>query len=98
MMMIMNKKECMWHYANIRWINQSINQSINCRSKSDKVDLDVKPSDDMKFHLNERYGYQLEPAEDGEPELYDDEYDDTYDTNNVGAFDADSADELTARR
>jgi hypothetical protein len=52
----------------------------------------------MKFHLNERYGYQLEPVEDGEPELYDDEYDDTYDTNNVGAFDADSADELTARR
>lgn len=67
-------------------------------SKSDKVDLDVKPSDDMKFHLNERYGYQLEPAKDGEPELYDDEYDDTYDTSNVGAFDADSADELTARR
>ncbi len=28
---------------------------------------------------------------------YDDEYD-TYDTNNVGARDEDSADELTARR
>ncbi|XP_050415433.1 activating signal cointegrator 1 complex subunit 2 [Patella vulgata] len=30
--------------------------------------------------------------------LYDDEYDDTYDINNVGADDADSADELTSRR
>ena len=29
---------------------------------------------------------------------YDDEYDDTYDANDVGAGDADSADELTARR
>ena len=29
---------------------------------------------------------------------YDDEYDDTYDTNNIGADDADSADELTSRR
>ena len=30
--------------------------------------------------------------------LYDDEYDDTYDSQNVGALDADSADELTVRR
>ena len=30
--------------------------------------------------------------------LYDDEYDDTYDSQNVGAQDADSADELTVRR
>ena len=30
--------------------------------------------------------------------LYDDEYDDTYDSHNVGAQDADSADELTIRR
>lgn len=33
-----------------------------------------------------------------DPQLYDDEYDDTYDTNTVGADDADSADELTQRR
>jgi hypothetical protein len=33
-----------------------------------------------------------------DPQLYDDEYDDTYDINNVGADDADSADELTQRR
>lgn len=68
------------------------------KGKSDLVNLDSKPSEDMKFHLNEKYGYQLEEVKDGEIELYDDEYDDTYDTNNVGAFDADSADELTARR
>lgn len=30
--------------------------------------------------------------------LYDDEYDDTYDSQNVGAQDADSVDELTVRR
>lgn len=30
--------------------------------------------------------------------MYDDEYDDTYDSQNVGALDADSADELTIRR
>ena len=30
--------------------------------------------------------------------MYEDEYDDTYDTNVVGADDADSADELTNRR
>lgn len=33
-----------------------------------------------------------------EPQLYEDEYDDTYDVNDVGAEDADSADELTQRR
>ena len=31
-------------------------------------------------------------------DMYDDEYDDTYDVNNVGADDADSADELTTVR
>ena len=31
-------------------------------------------------------------------DMYEDEYDDTYDTNVVGADDADSADELTNRR
>ena len=30
--------------------------------------------------------------------MYEDEYDDTYDTNVVGADDDDSADELTNRR
>ena len=30
--------------------------------------------------------------------MYEDEYDDTYDSQNVGALDADSADELTIRR
>ena len=33
-----------------------------------------------------------------DPQMYDDEYDDTYDINNVGADDADSADELTQIR
>ena len=31
-------------------------------------------------------------------DIYEDEYDDTYDTNVVGADDADSADELTTLR
>lgn len=63
----------------------------------DKKDLDSKPDDDMKRQVSERYGLTLD-YEDEEPGMYDDEYDDTYDTNNIGAFDADSADELTVRR
>ena len=34
----------------------------------------------------------------GVVDAYDDEYDDTYDVNTVGADDADSADELTSKR
>lgn len=37
-------------------------------------------------------------GDDGLRYDYEDEYDDTYDLNQVGAEDADSADELTVRR
>lgn len=55
----------------------------------------------LKPKLTEKYGYQVhvEVVEtDDTSEMYDDEYDDTYDTINVGADDDDSADELSQRR
>ncbi|XP_033758452.1 activating signal cointegrator 1 complex subunit 2-like [Pecten maximus] len=69
------------------------------QNKMDKISLDDKTlGSDDKFRLNEAYGYVVETLNADEAsqmaELYDDEYDDTYDTNNVGADDADSADEL----
>lgn len=73
-----------------------IDKSKVFKGKRDKFDLDNQPSDDMKRQLSERYGVTVDYEE--EPGVYDDEYDDTYDTNDVGAFDADSADELTYRR
>ena len=59
----------------------------------------------MKSKISQAYGTVIDTVETREvddpshmSELYDDEYDDTYDANNVGAGDADSADELTNRR
>ena len=59
----------------------------------------------MKSRISQTYGMVIDTVETREvddpshmSELYDDEYDDTYDANNVGAGDADSADELTSRR
>ncbi|KAK3587712.1 hypothetical protein CHS0354_042502 [Potamilus streckersoni] len=70
------------------------------KGKSDDVNLDDHGDlSNIKEKISEAYGYVVEewgdvPGQD----LYEDEYDDTYDTNNVGADDADSADELTTRR
>lgn len=54
----------------------------------------------IKSTLAQKYGYETVFAEvdDEDDEVYNDEYDDTYDTINVGADDADSADELSQRR
>lgn len=54
----------------------------------------------IKSTLAQKYGYETVYAEvdDEDDEVYNDEYDDTYDTINVGADDADSADELSQRR
>lgn len=84
------------------WI-QSLSD-ILYRKKTDKLTLDDKDMADIKDHLSMKYGYQVvefdsdAAAVSGMNEMYDDEYDDTYDINNVGADDADSADELTFRR
>jgi activating signal cointegrator complex subunit 2 len=58
---------------------------------------------DIKSAISKDYGVIHEVViDDGTVtytrDMYDDEYDDTYDVNNVGADDADSADELTTVR
>ncbi|XP_048774497.2 activating signal cointegrator 1 complex subunit 2-like isoform X3 [Ostrea edulis] len=71
------------------------------RGKTDKMDLYDEDMAALKPKLTEKYGYQVhvEVVEtDDTSEMYDDEYDDTYDTINVGADDDDSADELSQRR
>jgi len=45
----------------------------------------------------ERLSLEEEIAEFGDSYLYDDEYDDTYDSNDVGANDADETPELLGR-
>lgn len=70
------------------------------REKTDNVDLNAKDLVEVNSMLSKKYGYEkvyVEDSGDGD-ELYDDEYDDTYDTINVGADDADSADELSQIR
>ncbi|KAK3107045.1 hypothetical protein FSP39_005836 [Pinctada imbricata] len=73
------------------------------QSKTDKLTLDeARGFDDVKQRISQAYSIRVETVDGDDPsqmtELYDDEYDDTYDANNVGADDADSADELTTRR
>ncbi|CAH3186731.1 unnamed protein product, partial [Porites evermanni] len=54
---------------------------------------------DITESVKERYAaYDVFNRHVWTASLYDDEYDDTYDSQNVGAQDADSADELTIRR
>ena len=70
--------------------------------KADDVVLGDKSAiRDIKDNISKDYGVVVDIVE-VEPEytrdMYEDEYDDTYDTNVVGADDADSADELTNRR
>ncbi|XP_041373441.1 activating signal cointegrator 1 complex subunit 2-like isoform X2 [Gigantopelta aegis] len=73
---------------------------IHIGKRNEKVSLDDK--DDLKGlrATYEAYGSQDVPSMYDKMAAYDydDEYDDTYDTNNIGADDADSADELTSRR
>ena len=62
--------------------------------------LDDKRELDSTKDLYSKYGNEyvesMYAAPDGNE--YEDEYDDTYDFNLIGAYDADSADELTMRR
>ena len=56
---------------------------------------------DIKENISKDYGLVVDVEEVEQTytrDMYEDEYDDTYDTNVVGADDADSADELTNRR
>ena len=54
---------------------------------------------DFTESVKERYSaYDVFDRHAWTASLYDDEYDDTYDSQNVGAQDADSVDELTVRR
>ncbi|XP_076438370.1 activating signal cointegrator 1 complex subunit 2-like isoform X2 [Babylonia areolata] len=75
---------------------------VNRIQKGKKTVEETKVLDDKKSvkelkSLYDAYG-SMDVASMYDPQVYDDEYDDTYDTNNVGAEDADSADELTHRR
>ncbi|XP_074652104.1 activating signal cointegrator 1 complex subunit 2-like isoform X2 [Tubulanus polymorphus] len=77
----------------------SVDLSRIHRGKKDKVDMSLL---DEKVDLtNFQPQYNLYANIDADDvfsrDLYEDEYDDTYD-DNVGAEDADSADELTSRR
>ena len=61
--------------------------------------LDDKSSLAKLKPLYEKYSSEFsESMYEASPGEYEDEYDDTYDANEVGADDADSADELLARR
>lgn len=69
--------------------------------RRDRANLQALLSDksDITESVKERYAaYDVFNEHRRMVSLYDDEYDDTYDSQNVGAQDADSADELTVRR
>ena len=69
--------------------------------RRDRANIKTLLSDksDMTESVKERYSaYDVFNRHIRMVSLYDDEYDDTYDSQNVGAQDADSADELTVRR
>jgi len=74
---------------------------IHKGKRRDKGSLKTLLSDksDITETVKERYSaYDVFNRHAWTASLYDDEYDDTYDSQNVGAQDADSADELTVRR
>ena len=74
---------------------------IHKGKRREKGNLKTLLSDktDITESVKERYSaYDVFNRHAWTASLYDDEYDDTYDSQNVGAQDADSADELTVRR
>ena len=83
----------------------SIFYNCSCDISSGKTD-DIILGDklaikDIKENISKDYGVVVDIEEVEQTytrDMYEDEYDDTYDTNVVGADDADSADELTNRR
>lgn len=62
---------------------------------SEKILEDKSERDKLKSFIYERYSSVNDEAY--ETAVYDDEYDDTYDESQVGADDADSADELLSK-
>ena len=73
-----------------------------CSGKTEDIILGDKSAiRDIKENISKDYGLVVDIEEVEQTytrDMYEDEYDDTYDTNVVGADDADSADELTTRR
>lgn len=71
------------------------------REKADNISIGDKSAlKDIKSNISSSYSIVTDVTDEGAEmsytrDMYEDEYDDTYDTNVVGADDADSADELT---
>ncbi|CAL1547270.1 unnamed protein product [Lymnaea stagnalis] len=79
--------------------NKKVDMSkIHLGKKEEKVDLEDKSIIKAVQATYEAYGSVDQESIYENPQMYEDEYDDTYDTNAVGADDADSADELTNRK
>lgn len=64
-------------------------------TRDQKVDIDDKSIVKAVKATFEAYGNIDQDSMYDNQQMYEDEYDDTYDTNAVGADDVDSADELT---
>ncbi|XP_059151768.1 activating signal cointegrator 1 complex subunit 2-like [Physella acuta] len=68
---------------------------IHVGKKDQKVDIDDKTIVTVAKEKFEAYGNIDQDSMYDNQQMYEDEYDDTYDTNAVGADDVDSADELS---
>ena len=66
--------------------------------RNQQVDLNDKKTIEAVRATYDAYGSRDQESIYDNKTMYDDEYDDTYDSNAVGADDADSADELTNTR
>ena len=71
-----------------------------CRDKTpqEMSDLDDKSELASFKPVFDRYGHEFVESMYEKVTDYEDEYDDTYDSNLIGADDADSADELTHKK
>lgn len=79
--------------------NKNVDMSrIHVGKKNQKVDMDDKSTIEAVRETYEAYGSRDQESIYDNKQMYEDEYDDTYDSNAVGADDADSADELTNTR
>ncbi|GFS03594.1 activating signal cointegrator 1 complex subunit 2 [Elysia marginata] len=79
--------------------NKNVDMSrIHLGKKNKIIDLDDKSTIEAVRATYDAYGSRDQESMYDNKQMYDDEYDDTYDSNAVGAGDADSADELTNTR
>ncbi|KAK3769238.1 hypothetical protein RRG08_005185 [Elysia crispata] len=79
--------------------NRNVDMSkIHIGKKNQKVDLDDKSTIEVVRATYDAYGSVDQESVYDNKQMYNDEYDDTYDSNAVGADDADSADELNNTR